>query len=456
VTSQVATGVSWKFPVLAAVSQTGANDVQLDSTGDAVRQAIAFYLDGNATATDTFVISDGSVTETYTFKATATTTYDIVVGGSADATMVNIQTAINNDSGAWNARLVTELDSINDGSGTSTAGAVLVIFRTTQAASKYDRIYSSGANNTQANWQYVNFAGEDDYTKISSSQLPSADPAAKQFGPGTVTASLTAGEAHVALNNDAQYVWDADGAQWIQISGTGQITAGDGLTKDGNTIDFSNNGTGTFDGLVIAANSVGVAAADGVQISANYVTLLLEAAGADTGGLELTGTSPNKELRLDIDGTSTGAIASVMDLNANGLAINVDNSTIEGSAAGGVLRVKDVGITDAKLAVNAASVTKINLRFYEDSYAGSTFTTGGAGAYHNLSAQPLTNERVDKYNATFRNGVLDMTNVGAAGTPATNVQYRIYDTGTVGRVEIGADITADGHTYQMRYVAAHT
>jgi hypothetical protein len=53
------------------------------------------------------------------------------------------------------------------------------------------------------------------------------------------------------VTSDSPFVLDTDDVVWVQFSGTGQITAGAGLTKTGNTVDVI-----AGDGIVVAADSV--------------------------------------------------------------------------------------------------------------------------------------------------------------------------------------------------------
>ncbi len=115
----------------------------------------------------------------------------------------------------------------------------------------------------------------------------------------------------VCTNNQGSDVVGTDTLVFSQFSGAGQVIAGDALTKDGNTIDWVPNATG---GLEAAANDASI--------------------------------------KVDTTSTTTTE-ANVANTTANGLGIKVDDSTIEGSGQGAAgaesLRVKDGGITGAKL-----------------------------------------------------------------------------------------------------------
>lgn len=192
---------------------------QLDSTNDALSQAIPFFLDGNAANSDTFTITDGTTTETFTFLNTTSVAFDVQIGASADDTMTNLVSQINTDSTLWSAVLASDLDDINDGSGTSTSGNVVVIYRTNQSSSSFDdRIY--GSFSTASDAVYVNFNGESDYEISTNTQLPSADPGQKEFGIGDATSDLITGQTHLVRSGDEIYTWDSDGDQW-NLTGSG-------------------------------------------------------------------------------------------------------------------------------------------------------------------------------------------------------------------------------------------
>lgn len=196
---------SWKEIMLAPS--------QFDSVNDALSQAIPFFLDANIADGDDFTITDGTTTETFTFLDTPAVAFDVQRGGSADATMANLVTAINTDSTLWAAATELALESINDGSGSSTAGTVVLIYRADQSATSFDdRIY--GTFTTPADAQYVNYAGELDYAISTNSQVPAADPGVKTFGIGYATADLLSGQTHLNRDTDQIYTWDADAGQW--------------------------------------------------------------------------------------------------------------------------------------------------------------------------------------------------------------------------------------------------
>jgi hypothetical protein len=342
VASQIATGVSWGYPVLDVV--------QLDDTGSgAVRQAVAFYLANDAAVGDTFRITDGSTTETWTAIAGASTGFSFQQGTSASATMTELAAQISAASTLWDATVVTALNSINAGTG-----EVLVIYRTTQAAAD-DRIMTDGtANTTPADWKYVNFNGEDTYSSAVTANLPSVDPAQKEFGPGKLSAGLAGGEAHVTLNGDSQYVWDADGTAWTQISGTGSITAGAGLTKSGNTIDI-NSGTGSLNGIQVNANTIGLAlgTSGGLKLTTNELFIEpgdfagtgLEDDGSDNlriaaaaAGNGITGGA-GSALAVQADGT-TGGNVEPANVTSNGVGVNIANIAGTGLEADGAANLR--------------------------------------------------------------------------------------------------------------------
>lgn len=88
------------------------------------------------------------------------------------------------------------------------------------------------------------------------------------YDPSEGDALLIVGDGSIYENLGYTY----NGTTWIQFTGIGQITAGDGLSKDGNTLNVN--------------------AGDGITFVTDRVTIDL----ATNPGLALTGTTPDAEL----------------------------------------------------------------------------------------------------------------------------------------------------------------
>lgn len=199
------------------------SDQLLDGASGGVRQAGAFFLRNQPTSGDVLTIDDGSTPRDYGFGTGGDVT--VTIGANIDDTLDNLAAAISGDgAGLWDAVVATDLESINDGTGAVTAGRVVVIYRAAQGADSYDdRLY--GTFTTPADARYVNFNGESDYRLSTNSQVPSSDPAQKEFGIGRAYGSLATNETHLVRSGDTTYTWDNDGELW-QLTGTGAISYG--------------------------------------------------------------------------------------------------------------------------------------------------------------------------------------------------------------------------------------
>lgn len=99
--------------------------------------------------------------------------------------------------------------------------------------------------------------------------------------------SVNADSGWVLTTDDPITIGGASGTSlaWSQFSAAGMVNAGDGLTKSGNTINLGNNGTGTFDGLTIGADTIAVALKTngGIVLESDELAL-------DLGATAITGT----------------------------------------------------------------------------------------------------------------------------------------------------------------------
>lgn len=154
-----------------------------------------------------------------------------------------------------------------------------------------------------------------------------------------------------AINGDSQ--WNYNGTTWVQFSGAGQIQAGIGLTKTGNTLDI-NLGAGITDNLFdeIAIN---VYASGGLDL-VNPATGLPSSANDAQLAVKLNGNLSGLELALNglsVKLNSAGALSK----SGAGIDVNVDDSTVGINA--NALYVKNDGITATQLAANSVTAVKI-------------------------------------------------------------------------------------------------
>lgn len=205
----------------------------LNGASGAVLQAILVALATNLVSGDTFIITDGTTTETFTAVAAAPAAFQFIAAGSAAATLTNLVAAINADSTLWDATEKSGLDDYFASSPTEQ----FIVRRTLQSANN-DRIYGVIAGG-QAGVKVVEFAtGEQDYRQSSGteSDLPSTDPAAKRFGFTRAFAALQAGDTHTIAEDNATFSWDSDDDIWQQTGTGASVTEGDGIDVTGSKI----------------------------------------------------------------------------------------------------------------------------------------------------------------------------------------------------------------------------
>ena len=162
-------------------------------------------------------------------------------------------------------------------------------------------------------------------------------------------------------NGDSGWVISTDGAitvgttaiAWTQFSGTGQIVAGAGLTKTGNTIDA----VGTADRITVNANSI--------DISSTYVGQ----SSITTLGTVTTGTWNGSAVDVAHGGTGATTLGDGEYLVGNGTGAIQSVSSIPGSDIDGNISGNAVNVTGTVAIGN-----------------GGTGATTAAGARANLSA----------------------------------------------------------------------
>lgn len=155
---------------------------------------------------------------------------------------------------------------------------------------------------------------------------------------------IVSGSAVSQLNNDANYLVDAQSGAVLTGSFTGSFTGdGSGLTGvqadtlPNSLVDGNGISNFTFDGSAGAT----------VSVQADGSTLSVGASGVKVADAGITATQIATSVAGD--GLAGGG--------GTALSVNVDDSTIETNSDS--LRVKDLGITEGKLAANSVTNAKI-------------------------------------------------------------------------------------------------
>ena len=134
VISTALNGTSWKELVLH-------QNQLLNGGSGAVLQSILAFIAVNLAVGDTFILEDGTVTETFTAVAAAPSAFEFIVAGSAALTQTNLVAAINADSTLWSAVETTGLD---DYFAAAPAGQ-FIVYRTASSANN-DRVFGTIAS----------------------------------------------------------------------------------------------------------------------------------------------------------------------------------------------------------------------------------------------------------------------------------------------------------------------
>lgn len=178
-------------------------------------------------------------------------------------------------------------------------------------------------------------------------------------------------------NGDSQ--WNYNGTAFIQFSGAGQIQAGVGLDKSGNTISV-------LLGAGIAELPTGEVGVDAYASGGLWLTLDGISSSTNTGaqlGIKLNGSTLNlsssgiKVSDLGIGSDQIAALAvttAKIDANAVTDAKLSSSASVDADRAVGTNHIKDSAVTAAKIASAAVDENKL-----ASSVAGSGIT-GGAGS----------------------------------------------------------------------------
>jgi hypothetical protein len=194
-----------------------------------------------------------------------------------------------------------------------------------------------------------------------STRAPDFDAPNEIRGSAVFVREGTFADSGWICTNDGAITLGSTGLVFTQFTGLGQVTAGNGLTKTGNTLDVSVSASG---GIEIVSDALKLklnASNPGLAADSNGLTVARKANGgisADANGLFISTANG-----VQVDG---GGFVSVK-LNASnpalvadgaGLAVQVDGSdAIEATGTG--LKIKGAAITTAKLGDGAVTLAKL-------------------------------------------------------------------------------------------------
>lgn len=244
-----------------------------------------------------------------------------------------------------------------------------------------------------------------------------------------VSEGTNAGNGYVLTTADT-ITLGSTSLTFTQFSGAGQITAGNGLAKTGNTLNIGATDTS----ITVGADSLGVnlngstlTISSGLKVSSAGITEVEIASGAlsATGGL--TGGSGTK-LSVVL-GSATG-----LQMTGNAIGIKLDAATLALSASG--IKVATGGISANELASNAVDLAGVKITGI---LAG---TNGGTGVNNGVKTITLGGNLTTSGAFTTTLTVTADTNVTL---PTSGTLVGSADTGTVTGTMIAANTVALGN-----------
>lgn len=166
-------------------------------------------------------------------------------------------------------------------------------------------------------------------------------------------------EARFVTSTDAAYVYDADSVTWVQFTGAGQITAGTGLSKNGNIINanvgdgLEVNGTDPADMIRVKLNGTSLArSSDGMSVAVDGVdnTMLKDQDSYSMIGLTLTGTITDPATVKYLKASGTGVVSGQVGVPIADTNLSATNGVALGGTGNAVLSL-DLSDTNPALEI---------------------------------------------------------------------------------------------------------
>src|SRR6056300_790611 len=261
----------------------------------------------------------------------------------------------------------------DNGAGTITAGSNGALSIDGQTPSASDRVLLKDQSDATENGIYVVTTVGDGSSAYVLTRGPDADTAAELTG-GTFffveEGSANADNGYVATHNGTPTLGTTN-ITFSQFSGAGQISAGDALTKTGNTLNVAVDDTSievSGDALQIKASGVGTNQIADTAVTAGKLATTLDLSSS-------TITLPSSFVTTTGTQTLTN---KTIDASSNTIS-NITNAMLSGSAA----------ISNANLANSIINVTTDSGN--QDIDLGDTLTvSGGEGIDTSQSGDTLT------------------------------------------------------------------
>lgn len=233
---------------------------------------------------------------------------------------------------------------------------------------------------------------------------------------------------------DAGYTYDADTLTWVQFSGAGQINAGVGLAKNGNTLDVL-LGAGIAQ-LPTDEVGVDIAAGKAVQLTSTatggQVTFVLDGAGLEQSALGLK--------------ISAAGVTNAMLLNSQ-LTINGDAGT-DALALGDTLQIKG---TVAQGISTSVAESPAGTSTFTITVADTTTTTKGVAQFADadfaVAAGVVSVKAAGIDNVQLVNSTVTLTGTTGSDAFALGESVAIVG-GATG--EVSTDVTANSVAISVR------
>ena len=219
----------------------------------------------------------------------------------------------------------------------------------------------------------------------------------------------------------------SDNVVFAQFTGLGQITAGDGLEKSGNTLSVSvGNGMSTSAGDLVVSNGAGL------DFNAGDLEVQV-----DDSSLEISGTN---QLQVKASGITTSMIGTNQVTGNEIAALTVGSANLADSAVSAA-KLGASAVTEAKIASNAVSTAKIA----NNAVTSAKLATSVAGDGLSVDASSMS-VNVDDSGIEIVTDTLQLKNLGVSSAKLADSAVstaKIADAAVTG-IKIAAAVAGNG------------